>query len=115
LLLNPRDIAGSHEQVYHVFFFGLMLSLEIETNKQAGYGFSDIQIVFSEKAKLAVIVEFKSFDGKKGDKALEDAAKRALAQITGMNYPHNLKLQGYDVACFGFGCLGRDCKVVGGK
>jgi hypothetical protein len=115
LLLSPHDTAGSHEHVYHVFFFGLMLSLEVETNKQAGYGFSDIQIVLSEKAKLAVVVEFKSFDGAKGDKTLEDAANRALRQIIAMNYPHNLKLQGYDVACFGFGCLGRDCKVVGGK
>ncbi|MDR1538118.1 MAG: ATP-binding protein [Clostridiales bacterium] len=113
LLLNPKDTAGSHEQVYHVYFFGLLLNLKMTTNEQAGYGFSDVQVLLDEIVKLAVIFEFKVFDGSKGDKTLEDTAQRALRQIHGLDYPKNLMMQGYDVACFGVGCLSRDCAVKG--
>ncbi|MDR1542215.1 MAG: ATP-binding protein [Clostridiales bacterium] len=114
LLLSWRDTASNLEYVYHSFFAGLLSHLGMSSNREAGYGFFDIQVLFNNIYKLAIIFEFKRFDDKEGDVTLDDAAERALKQIYDLKYPHNAEFDGYDVYCFGVGCLGRSCRVTGG-
>jgi hypothetical protein len=114
LLLSSRDTESNLEYVYHSFFAGVLSHLGMSSNREAGYGFFDIQVLFDELCKIAIIFEFKRFDHNEGDKTLEDTAERALRQIYGLKYPHNAEFDGYEVYCFGVGCLGRSCRVAGG-
>jgi hypothetical protein len=59
-----------------------------------------------------LIFEFKRFED--GDQNLKDAAQRALNQIFGIHYADHPKSLGYKVVCFGVGCSGKDCAVIGG-
>jgi hypothetical protein len=115
LLLSWRDTASNLEYVYHSFFAGLLSHLGMSSNREAGCGFFDIQVLFSDVYKVALIFEFKRFDDKEGDVTLDDTAERALKQIYDLKYPHNAEFDGYDVYCFGVGCLGRSCRVSGGR
>jgi hypothetical protein len=45
---------------------------------------------------------------------LADAAKRVLNQIFGLHCADFPKSKGCNVVCFGVGCSGKDCAVVGG-
>ncbi|MDR1540919.1 MAG: ATP-binding protein [Clostridiales bacterium] len=115
LLLSSHDTASNLEYVYHSFFAGVLSHLGMSSNREAGYGFFDIQVLFNEMIMLAIIFEFKRFDGKEGDQILEDTAERALRQIYGLKYLHNAEFDGYEVYCYGVGCLGRSCRVTGGR
>ncbi|MDR1539306.1 MAG: AAA family ATPase [Clostridiales bacterium] len=111
LALSVFDTAVTHEYVYHVFFAGVLFNLNLFSNRESGYGRYDVQVEFPEEI-MVLIFEFKRFED--GDQNLRDAAQRALNQIFALHYTDHPKSLGYKVVCFGVGCSGKDCAVIGG-
>jgi hypothetical protein len=110
-VLSVFDTAVNHEYVYHVFFAGVLSNLTLYSNRESGFGRYDVQIEF-QGDNLVLIFEFKRFED--GDQNLADAAQRALNQIFALHYADYPKSKGYNVVCFGVGCSGKDCAVIGG-
>ena len=79
------------EKSYHLFFLGLLLSLEqtyiITSNRESGYGRYDIMLIPKDKTQVGILIEFK----KAGKKSLKIAARDALDQIKEKRYALELK------------------------
>ena len=102
LLNNPSSHDFIMENSYHMFVYGMLLSLAdrytVHSNREAGRGRPDCVIKPVDKSAAAVVLEFKHINrvpsGDLGN-ALKEEAQKGLAQIEEKVYVHDLKQEGY--------------------
>ena len=106
------------ESFYHGFVLGLLVEqkgrYEIRSNRESGYGRYDVMMIPREADMPAVILEFKLFSSKRGEKSLEDTAANALKQIEEKKYDTELLDQGIPaerILKYGFAFEGKECLI----
>ncbi len=106
------------ESFYHGFVLGLLVEqkgrYEIRSNRESGYGRYDVMMIPRETGLPAVILEFKLFSSKRGEKSLEDTAANALKQIEEKKYDTELLDQGIPaerILKYGFAFKGKECLI----
>ncbi len=105
-IMSYHDLAKEPEAFYHGLLLGFTVSLnttyEIKSNRESGLGRFDIMLIPKNLEKMGIIIELKI---KAPAESLEDAAKRALAQITEKKYDqefHQRNLKGLVKIGIGF-------------
>ena len=106
------------ENFYHGLVLGLLVEqkgrYEIRSNRESGYGRYDVMMIPREADMPAVILEFKLFSSKRGEKSLEDTAANALKQIEEKKYDTELLDQGIPaerILKYGFAFEGKECLI----
>ena len=114
--MTPSDKVP--ESFYHGFVLGLLVEqkgrYEIRSNRESGYGRYDVMMIPREADMPAVILEFKLFSSKRGEKSLEDTAANALKQIEEKKYDTELLDQGIPaerILKYGFTFKGKECLI----
>ncbi|MDR1700266.1 MAG: ATP-binding protein [Lachnoclostridium sp.] len=116
--LNKRleDIISFHdtaENFYHGFLLGILSNIngyQVKSNRETGFGRSDIYMKSSGIKRIAIIFECKAL--KKGEEAVEKG-KEALRQIEVKNYSHNLISEGYhDIRKYAAVFRGKECLIL---
>ena len=114
--MTPSDKVP--ESFYHGFVLGLLVEqkgrYEIRSNRESGYGRYDVMMIPREADMPAVILEFKLFSSKRGEKSLEDTAANALKQIEEKKYDTELLDQGIPaerILKYGFAFEGKECLI----
>jgi hypothetical protein len=92
------DVSGKKpENFYHAFVLGMLVSLadryEIKSNRESGYGRYDVMLIPHDRAKLGVVIEFKTVDAYNKE-TLELAASSALKQIEKNRYAQEIHARG---------------------
>ena len=110
------------EKVPESFYHGLVLVLMVEqkesyiirSNRESGYGRYDVVMEPKKDGLPAVILEFKLFSARRGEKTLEDTAGNALRQIEEKRYDTDLKERGIPaerILKYGFAFQGKECLI----
>jgi hypothetical protein len=96
--LSFHDFAGRHpERVFHAFVAGLLVFLEpdyeVRSNRESGFGRSDVLVIPTRRGRPGVVMELKSVgEEESADQALESA----LRQIRERDYASELRARGAD-------------------
>ena len=115
---KPADDAP--ERFYHGFVLGLLVDNAddyfITSNRQSGFGRYDVVIQPKDiySSRPAIIMEFKVFNEKKGEKDLNDTADDALKQIEEKKYAADLIGRGIPeerILKYGFAFKGQECLI----
>ncbi|KJJ83999.1 protein containing DUF1703 [Candidatus Omnitrophus magneticus] len=98
--LSYFDTGKDHsEKVYKSFVLGLLIALadkyEIENEKEAGRGRSDLILTPKNKTDFGIIIEFKKVDARKKEK-MPQAVKAAFKQIEEKQYDLVFKNRGIE-------------------
>lgn len=113
MLLETISFNDAYESFYHGFLVGILAGMKgyiVKSNREGGYGRSDLFIFPVTRRKAAFVVEFKIAKSIQG---LEDKAKEAIQQIKDRNYMKELKDNGYEVVHkYGIAFFGKDCHVL---
>ena len=130
LLNNPSYFDFKEENSYHMFIYGILLSLSndytVMSNRESGKGRSDCVIKPNDKTHNAVVVEFKHvkdlnvgsdtelLDGTDSDSyMLAMEARKGLEQIEDKSYLHGLLHEGYtNILRFGIAFHKKTCEVA---
>ena len=100
------------EHAYQTMVAGMLMSLgdtfRVEADRESGDGYSDIRIISSSPEHPSVIIEIKRTAG---IGQAEDAARKALGQISARRYCAGLK---GEVLTYGVAFAGKDVKVLAG-
>ena len=106
------------ESFYHGLVLGLLVEqshqYEIRSNQESGYGRYDVMMIPRGDDLPAVILEFKLFSVKRGEKSLEDTATNALKQIAEKKYDIELLDQGIPaerILKYGLAFRGKECLI----
>ena len=106
------------ENFYHGFVLGLLVEKAgdymVKSNRKSGYGRYDVVLEPKDAGDIAVIMEFKVFDKRRGDKDLEDTAQSALRQIEEKRYEAGLLQRGIPkerIYKYGFAFQGEKCLI----
>ena len=106
------------ENFYHGLVLGLLAENSgdymITSNRESGYGRYDVVMEPKDPGKPAVIMEFKVFNARRGEKNLEDTAESALKQIEEKKYDTNLLARGIpaeNIRKYGFAFQGKECLI----
>ena len=115
LLLNPSCHDFKEENSYHMFIYGILLAAAddymVLSNLETGKGRSDCLIKPHDKARYAVVIEFKHQSAEGADLAAE--ARVGLAQINEKAYIHTLQREGYGrVYKYGIAFRKKSCEVA---
>lgn len=101
------------ESFYHGLLLGILGtrdSWSVTSNREAGDGFSDIEIRDAER-KLAIVIEVKYAD----DGRLDSVCRKALQQIQEKDYVGKFYRDEYErVLIYGIACCRKDCRVMAG-
>jgi hypothetical protein len=109
------DVSGYQpEKFYHGFVLGLMSSLQdiytIKSNRESGYGRYDVMLIPKDKAKLGIVLEFKTAEAAED---LVTIAQQALQQVKDKQYEAELTQAGIQsVLKLGLAFKGKDVVVV---
>jgi hypothetical protein len=109
------DVSGYQpEKFYHGFVLGLISSLQdtytIKSNRESGYGRYDVMLLPKDKAKLGIVLEFKTAEETED---LTVVAQQALQQVKDKQYEAELKQAGIQsVLKLGLAFKGKDVAVV---
>lgn len=118
--VKPTKKNNHPENFFHGLTTGMVASLlgryDVTSNGEAGSGRFDLCLEPIECAYGdAIIIEFKVFSAREGDKTIEDTAKRAKQQIIDHGYDEKLKSRGFsddEIRKYGFGFRGKKVRVV---
>ena len=106
------------ERFYHGFVLGLMVDRSrdyiIKSNRESGYGRYDVVMEPKNTSDVAVIMEFKVRDERRGEKSLSDTADNALSQINERKYDADLLSRGIPaerIYKYGFAFEGETCII----
>ncbi len=110
------------EKVPESFYHGLVLGLLVEqtdqyiirSNRESGYGRYDVVMEPLNSGDPAVILEFKLFSSRRGEKTLEDTAANALKQIEEKRYDTDLLDRGIPrerILKYGLAFRGKECLI----
>ena len=106
------------ERFYHGFVLGLLVEKSkdyiLKSNRESGYGRYDVVMEPKSKDDIAIIMEFKVFDERRGEKSLEDTADNALKQIEDKKYDTDLLQRGIpaeNIFKYGFAFEGEKCLI----
>lgn len=109
------------ERFYHGFVLGLMVDKSrdyiIKSNRESGYGRYDVVMEPKNSSEIAVIMEFKIRDERRGEKTLSDTADNALSQIEDRKYDADLISRGIPaerIYKYGFAFEGETCLIKKG-
>lgn len=109
------------ERFYHGFVLGLMVDKSkdyiVKSNRESGLGRYDVVMEPKNRDDVAVIMEFKVYDEKRGEKNLEDTAESALKQINEKKYDTDLLSRGIPeehIYKYGFAFEGEKCLIKKG-
>ncbi|WP_029200101.1 AAA family ATPase [Oribacterium sp. NK2B42] len=109
------------ERFYHGFVLGLMVDKSrdyiIKSNRESGYGRYDVVMEPKNTSNVAVIMEFKVRDERRGEKTLSDTAENALSQIEDRKYDADLISRGIPaerIYKYGFAFEGETCLIKKG-
>ena len=107
------------ERFYHGFVLGLLAALHgryvITSNRESGFGRYDIMLEPKNKEDVAIILEFKVYDGD-DEESLKDTVKVALEQIEEKQYEAVLIARGMErerIKKYGFAFQGRNVLIGG--
>lgn len=102
---------ATKENFYHGMLIGLLGFKEgwtVMSNREAGDGFSDIQILIDD-AETGIVIEVKY--AQNGD--LEAECQKALTQMRALHYEDGMRNAGMQkVFKYGIACWKKNCKVV---
>ena len=106
------------ERFYHGFVLGLMAdqawNYNIKSNRESGFGRYDVVMEPKDPSHVAVIIEFKVFDERRGEVSLSDTADAALAQIEDKEYEADMLARGIPadrIYKYGFAFEGEICLI----
>lgn len=113
---KPSDDAP--ERFYHGFVLGLMVEKAddyiLRSNRESGFGRYDVAMEPKDIQNPAIIMEFKVFNERKGEKDLSDTAANALKQIEDKKYDTDLLARGIPaerIYKYGFAFRGPECFI----
>ena len=106
------------EKFYHGLVLGLLVDQNeryyVRSNRESGFGRYDVMLEPKKASDPAVIMEFKVFNPRRGEKTLEDTVANALKQIEEKKYETELVSRGIpeeNVLKYGFAFKGRECLI----
>ncbi len=112
LLLTSISYHDAIEAFYHGFIAGIFMRLDgyrVLSNREAGYGRSDVIIKPVDYQKPAIVMEFKVANKYR---ELSLAAKEAIMQSQVKQYEAELYEEGYDnIVVYGMGFYRKNCKI----
>lgn len=106
----------SHENFYHGFLLGLCALLDnkyyVTSNREAGKGRFDIQLMPKKLNLPGILIEVKSVKNCT-EKALEKLAQEAMEQNYNLHYDEDMKSKGVkEIYSYGVAFCGKDVAVV---
>ena len=106
------------EKFYHGLVLGLLVdqtnAYEIRSNRESGFGRYDVMLEPKNTSDPAIIMEFKVFNPRRGEKDLKDTVDNALKQIEKMKYETELLARGIPedhILKYGFAFRGKECLI----
>lgn len=112
-LLKGISYHDNQEAFYHGYVLGLLQPFPghvVRSNREAGEGRPDIQVVPFDLKRPALILELKKADSYG---QMEEQCRRALEQIRSKNYLEELRQEGYrEFFCYGICFCRKNCRVL---
>ena len=112
-LLEIISYLDNAENFYHGFLAGILSSIPgcvVKSNRETGFGRTDLYIKPLSVRKQAIIIEIKIADD---ITKLEIAAEKAMVQINEKKYAEELRPEGYrDFLKYGVAFFSKECEVV---
>lgn len=113
LLLETISFNDAYESFYHGFLAGVLSGMKgymVKSNREGGYGRSDLFISPVTRRKAAFVLEFKIA---KNLRQLDEKALEAIRQIKDRKYMQELYDNGYEIVHkYGIAFFVKDCHVV---